>query len=780
MMNKVLYVDTPFANEKGGDKNRSRFLWNTLQEECSCDLFLIRSWRYLYYKVHEHDGYENCYSMGTQRDTNFWETTAVYKFTKEQIRKWKSVLRSNKYDIIVFRFSSMAKLARIAEYVSPHSRIVIDVDMLFSRIAELSWNKSKTLKNRYFFIEYLKLRAFERKFFQRPYYFLFSNSVERDMVLEYAKRPQRHYQILANAINCVERTEFSAVPEKYILIFGTLSSAANEDAFLNFIENMYPLLKDWLKEKDLRIRVVGKEETILYSDYKDYDNVDIIGEVEDIESEIHNAMSVLLPLRVASGTRTRILEAGMLRKAVLTTTIGIEGLELNDEEVIIRDSAEDMCSEIIKLHEDETQLVEIGEKLYKKTMKLYSAKEVGKSFIKHLRKIHKRKKIAILTNRFYPEVGGAETNIHYQAIDLAKNNDVTVFCPHRIDREKNEIENGFVVKRLYDLFNPLVKLPNIKTKTFCPTLIWHLINNRYDVIQCFPAISYNNMLAFVIGKLFNMPVILCSFDFLDYAGIIKETGKINPDVLSTYNIKHREKLFLHGYDHIFAIADKEIKFFKQFNPNVSYSPVPILLDEYEVEVENIRKIKSISDDQFVFLSLGRVSEIKGQMIGLQAFIKIADKIPDSMYVFVGRSDYEPGLFEEMKRLVKDNNLEDRVIFTGMVDRWEVLSWLRYSDIHVIPVRFMNSGAVVVESWISGTPVIQSDVVDPNLVVEDKNGYLFESENADMCAEKMLKAYKNKDKLNELASEGEKLVRQKYTYKYLTGLYEKIYEKVMIR
>ncbi len=779
-MKKVLYVDTPFANEKGGDKNRSRFLWNTLNKEYDCDLFLVRSWRYIFSKVHKHSGYENCYSMGTQMDTNLWETTAVYKFTNEQIRKWKRILQSSKYDLIVFRFSSMAKLARIAEYISPNSKIIIDVDMLFSRIAELSWNKCKTLKNRYFFIEYLKLKAFEKKFFSRPYYFFFSNSVERDMVLDYAKRPELHYQILPNAIGRVDRDTFSLNNEKYILFFGTLSSAANEDAFMNFVNNMYPALKEWLIENDIRIRIVGKEESKLYSDYKDYDNIDIIGEVDDIESEIHNALSVLLPLRVASGTRTRILEAGMLKKAVLTTTIGIEGLELDESEVVIRDSAEKMCEEIKRLHAEPEKLSEIGQRLYAKTMKLYFSDNVGKSFIEFLKTVKTRKKIAILTNRFYPEVGGAETNIHYQAIELAKNNEVTVICPHRIDREKTEIENGFIVKRLYDLFNPFVKLPNIKTKTLCPTIIWHLINERYDVIQCFPAISYNNMLAFIIGKLFNMPVILCSFDFLDYAGIIKETGKINPDVLSSYNIKHREKMFLHGYDHIFAIADKEIRFFKQFNPNVSYSPVPILLNEYEVEVDNIRKIKKINDDKFVFLSLGRVSEIKGQMIGLKAFIKIANEIPDSMYVFVGRADYEPQLFEEMKRLVGEHNLDERVIFTGMVDRWEVLSWLRYSDVHVIPVRFMNSGAVVVESWISGTPVIQSNVVDPNLVVEGKNGYLFDSENVEMCSEKMLKAYTDRDKLSALAAEGEKLVRQKYTYKYLIGLYEDVYEKVMMK
>ena len=123
-------------------------------------------------------------------------------------------------------------------------------------------------------------------------------------------------------------------------------------------------------------------------------------------------------------------------------------------------------------------------------------------------------------------------------------------------------------------------------------------------------------------------------------------------------------------------------------------------------------------------------------------------------------------------------LEDRIIFTGMVEREEVLGWLRNADIHVIPVRFMNSGAVVVESWISGIPVIQSDVVDPNLVQERVNGYLFKSEDVDELSEKMKLAYSERSKLKEMAKVGERLVRERYTYEYLSELYETTFSAIV--
>lgn len=91
---------------------------------------------------------------------------------------------------------------------------------------------------------------------------------------------------------------------------------------------------------------------------------------------------------------------------------------------------------------------------------------------------------------------------------------------------------------------------------------------------------------------------------------------------------------------------------------------------------------------------------------------------------------------------------------------------------------MNSGAVVVETWASGTPVIQSDVVDPNLVADGLNGFLFKKGSVENLAEKMAEAYARKGELKRMAGEGAKLVREKYTYEYLIGLYEKAFGRLV--
>lgn len=780
-MKKLLYVDVPFAQIAGGDTNRSSFIWASLNKIYAADLLLIKTLSYRSKAVPEHSGYNNLYTIASQ-ESLIYAPRALHHFHKTQIRKYQDILRKGQYEIIVFRFLSTFSLADISAETLPDAKIVIDVDMLFSRIAQLSWDSKKSFRNRYHYIELQKLRSFEAKAFSRDFSFFFTNPVERDLaVTEYKLRPE-NAMIFPNMMpDLCEAPDAPETKQRYILFFGTLNSMANADALDYLMQDIYPAIKTALREENISLRVVGKNPLPRFDKYAD-SCVRIIGPVDDIRAEIAGAMFVLLPIRVASGTRTRILEAAEIGKAVISTGIGAEGFEFNLDEIVIADDAVAFSNAILRLIRDQELCASLGRNLKATSLAKYSQKVVASNFLKDVEKgrtkqTKNRLKIAIITNRFYPEVGGAETNIYYQARLLASAHDITVICPKRIESKRLEQRDGFCILRLPDILNHKRVYPNLATKTFCPGLIGHLLWNRYDIIQCFPALNYNNILAFWLAKLRKTPYILCFFDFIDYAGYIKEHGKIDPDILARVKPRFYQIPVLKGMDYAFAIANKEIAFLKQFNPKVDYSPVPILSEEYEREVPKPKLMKEWPKDTFVFLSLGRVSYIKGQDIALKAFAEAGKSMPDAKLVFVGRADYEPEFYAEMQSFIEREQLQDKVHFTGMVEREEVLGWLRHSDIHVIPVRFMNSGAVVVESWISDTPVLQSDVVDPNLVQDGVNGYLFARESISECAAKMIRAYQERDKLAGFAARGKELVQSKYTYEYLISLYNSVYEQV---
>ncbi len=392
-----------------------------------------------------------------------------------------------------------------------------------------------------------------------------------------------------------------------------------------------------------------------------------------------------------------------------------------------------------------------------------------------------RLRLALVTNRFWPEVGGAETNIWFQARELAKHHDVKVFTPRRLAESpsRERTEEGIEIRRLWDYRNPLDRFPNRASNTLCLGLFFRLLLGRYHIVQCFPALNHNNVLALLARMIRRRPCLLVSFDFIDYSTIMKETGKVT-GMLDDYHLPSWRAFFLSRYDHVFTISNRETEFVRQYNPNVEYSPVPVETTEYEADPPCPRAKYGIGDDDFVYLMLGRVAHTKGQDIGVRGFAKIAADLSDARLVIVGRSDYEPEFLAEIESVIAEYQLEDRVTFTGMVEREEVLGWLRHADVHIVPVRFMNSGAVVVESWISGTPVVQSDVVDPNLVREGENGFLFPSEDVNGLADALHRAHEARDQLTDLAKVGEVLVRESYTYQALVALYGRRYREVLSR
>lgn len=392
----------------------------------------------------------------------------------------------------------------------------------------------------------------------------------------------------------------------------------------------------------------------------------------------------------------------------------------------------------------------------------------------------RRLKLALVLNRFWPEVGGAETNLYFQAVELARRFDVTVFTPRRlVDEADCEAHAGFVVHRLPDVLNRRRRFPNLAARTLMPGLLPRLLRGGFDLVQVFPSLNHNSLLAFVATRLTRTPLIFCSFDFLDYASLIRDSGgRMDVNVIASHRPSRREAWLLRHVEHIFAISQRELAFFRRFNPHASYSPVPVLVDEYLAPAASPRARYGVGDGEFVYLCLGRVSEIKGQDLALEAFIRIAAEVPQSRLVIVGRSDYEEGFVAGLHRRIEEAGLRERVLFTGMVERPEVIAWLAHADAHVIPVRFMNSGAVVAETWAAGTVVIQSDAVDPNYVVDGENGYLFPSESVEALAGKMLAAYRNRANLPVMAERGRRFVLDNLTYERLIEIYCEQYRRLV--
>ena len=77
------------------------------------------------------------------------------------------------------------------------------------------------------------------------------------------------------------------------------------------------------------------------------------GYVEDIRPHVQRAACYVVPLRVGGGTRLKILDAWAMGKAVVSTSVGCEGLDARDgENILIRDDARSFAEAVGRVLRD--------------------------------------------------------------------------------------------------------------------------------------------------------------------------------------------------------------------------------------------------------------------------------------------------------------------------------------------------------------------------------------------------------------------------------------------
>jgi glycosyltransferase involved in cell wall biosynthesis len=107
--------------------------------------------------------------------------------------------------------------------------------------------------------------------------------------------------------------------------------------------------------------------------------IDFVGEVKDVRSYLDRAAVIVVPLRIGGGSRLKILEALAAGKAVVSTSVGAEGLDLNPgKDVLIADSPHDFARGVINLLLAKAARRELGANGRKLVTEKYGWDEIGR------------------------------------------------------------------------------------------------------------------------------------------------------------------------------------------------------------------------------------------------------------------------------------------------------------------------------------------------------------------------------------------------------------------
>jgi glycosyltransferase involved in cell wall biosynthesis len=151
---------------------------------------------------------------------------------------------------------------------------------------------------------------------------------------------------------------------------GGMSMWPNRDAVTYFMDEIFPLI---LKEKPgVKFHVIGNEPPRILFDSKYKSNVIAYGFVEDIRPIIAKAAVYVAPIRIGSGTKLKILDAMAMGKAIVTTSVGAEGIEVqNNRELSICDTPNDFATRVLMLLGNQSLAREFSRKARKTAEDVY-------------------------------------------------------------------------------------------------------------------------------------------------------------------------------------------------------------------------------------------------------------------------------------------------------------------------------------------------------------------------------------------------------------------------
>lgn len=150
----------------------------------------------------------------------------------------------------------------------------------------------------------------------------------------------------------------STTPENAPFHIGAMNWLPNEEGIKWFLEKVWPIVRE--VEPEMPLYLAGREmpEWIKTDERQ---NIHVVGEVPDAYDFIRSKSISIAPLLSGSGIRIKIIESMAMARAVVSSSIGAEGINCTTgENIMIADSPEDFAQSLTELYRNPDQARQIG------------------------------------------------------------------------------------------------------------------------------------------------------------------------------------------------------------------------------------------------------------------------------------------------------------------------------------------------------------------------------------------------------------------------------------
>lgn len=166
--------------------------------------------------------------------------------------------------------------------------------------------------------------------------------------------------------------------EDALAFTGSLDWLPNDDAVVFFCREVLPLI--WEQNTNVKFYIVGKSPSATVKELAQKDpRIVVTGRVDDVRTYIQRAKIFVVPIRIGGGTRLKILEAMSMQKAVVSTTVGAEGIACTkDADIVLGDTPREFAQRVIVLLQDQKKRETLGTAARKLVLEKYDWRIIGK------------------------------------------------------------------------------------------------------------------------------------------------------------------------------------------------------------------------------------------------------------------------------------------------------------------------------------------------------------------------------------------------------------------